>query len=72
MPLIRRSELMPVRFLHLNVEVVGSHLQIGKREIPVGRGPEMGLFDLLRSDPERVRDLMAAQGKVIATAPALP
>jgi dehydrogenase/reductase SDR family member 7B len=44
----------------------------GKREIPVGRGGEMALLDLMRTDPDKLFDLMAAQGKAIATAKVLP
>ena len=47
-------------------------LDAGTREIPVGRGPEMGLLHLLRSDPERLFDAMAANGREIATAENLP
>jgi hypothetical protein len=31
-----RTELMPVCFLHLNIEMTGGLLQIGKRQIPLG------------------------------------
>jgi dehydrogenase/reductase SDR family protein 7B len=44
----------------------------GRREIPVGRGPEMAMLDLLRADPDKIFDMMAAQGKTIATAEKLP
>ena len=44
----------------------------GNREIPVGRGPEMAMLDLLRHDRDRLWDMMAAQGQAIATAAALP
>jgi short-subunit dehydrogenase len=44
----------------------------GKREIPVGRGPEMALLDSLRQNPDQLWDFMAAQGKIIATADVLP
>jgi len=44
----------------------------GRREIPVGRGPEMAMLDLLRADPDKIFDMMAAQGKAIATAAELP
>lgn len=47
-------------------------LAAGTREIPVGRGPEMMLLDVLRADPDKLFDLMAAQGEAIATADALP
>jgi len=43
-------------------------LRAGKREIPVGRGPEMALLDMVRSDPEQVFDMMAAMGKAAAQA----
>jgi short-subunit dehydrogenase len=38
----------------------------GQREIPVGRGPEMALLDLKRSDPDQVFDMMAAMGAQMA------
>ncbi|MGL4541226.1 MAG: SDR family NAD(P)-dependent oxidoreductase [Polymorphobacter sp.] len=44
----------------------------GRREIPVGRGPEMAMLDLLRANPDQIFDLMAAQGKAIANAATLP
>lgn len=44
----------------------------GQREIPVGRGAEMAMLDLLRHDRDRLWDMMAAQGKAIATAATLP
>ena len=53
-------------------EQIITGMKAGRREIPVGRGPEMAMVDLLRTDPERVFDMMAATGKAIATAPALP
>jgi len=31
-----RSKLMPVSFLHLNFEMAGRFLKIGKRQIPFG------------------------------------
>jgi short-subunit dehydrogenase len=37
-----------------------------KREIPVGRGPEMAVLDLLRSNPDQVFDLMAGMGAQMA------
>ena len=53
-------------------EQIVAGMQAGHREIPVGRGPEMALLDVMRRDPDAVFDLMAAQGKAIATAAALP
>lgn len=41
-------------------------LRAGRREIPVGRGPEMAVLDLLKADPEMVFDLMAGMGAQIA------
>ncbi len=42
-------------------------LAAGKREIAVGRGPEMALLDLNRSNPDQVFDMMASLGEAIAT-----
>ncbi len=53
-------------------EQILAGLLAGQREIPVGGGPEMSLLDLLHRDHDKVRDLMATQGKAIATAPELP
>ncbi len=53
-------------------EQIFAGIDAGTREIPVGRGPEMGLLHLLRSDPERLFDAMAANGREIATAASLP
>lgn len=41
-------------------------LRAGKREIPVGGGPEMAVLELMRRDPEAVYDLMAQMGKPAA------
>ncbi|MFZ4688744.1 MAG: SDR family NAD(P)-dependent oxidoreductase [Polymorphobacter sp.] len=38
----------------------------GQREIPVGRGPEMALLDLKRSNPDQVFDMMAGMGAQMA------
>ena len=37
----------------------------GKREIPVGEGPEMMLLDLKRQDPEQLFDVMASMGRTL-------
>jgi dehydrogenase/reductase SDR family member 7B len=44
----------------------------GRREFPIGRGPEMMMLDVLRSNPDQIFDMMAAQGAAIATAAQLP
>jgi len=38
----------------------------GKREIAVGRGPEMAALELVRSNPEQLFDMMAGLGQAIA------
>lgn len=38
----------------------------GRREIPVGDGPEMGLVGLRGSDPDRLFDLMAGSAPQVA------
>ena len=40
-----RSKLMPVGFLHLNIEMTGSLLKIGKRQIPFGIGDVTDLIE---------------------------
>ncbi len=38
----------------------------GQREIPVGRGPEMAILDMLKASPDQVFDLMAGMGAQMA------
>lgn len=41
-------------------------LAAGKREIAVGRGPEMAALDLVRSNPDQLAEMMAGLGAAIA------
>jgi short-subunit dehydrogenase len=43
-------------------------LEAGRREIPVGEGAEMGALQLRAADPDRLFDMLAAQGKQLAEA----
>ncbi|MBC7520833.1 MAG: SDR family NAD(P)-dependent oxidoreductase [Sandarakinorhabdus sp.] len=49
-----------------SAEQIITGFKAGQREIPVGRGPEMALLDLKRSDPDQVFDMMAAMGAQMA------
>jgi short-subunit dehydrogenase len=49
-------------------ETIVAGMKAGQREIPVGRGPEMALLDLKRSNPDQVFDMMAGMGAQMAKA----
>lgn len=47
-------------------EQIVAGFEAGLREIPVGRGPEMAVLELVRSNPDQVFDLMAGMGAQMA------
>lgn len=47
-------------------DIILAGLAEGRHEIPVGRGPEMGLLDLVRSNPDQVIAMMAGLGEQMA------
>jgi short-subunit dehydrogenase len=51
-----------------SAEMIIAGMKAGQREIPVGRGPEMALLDLKRSNPDQVFDMMAGMGAQMAKA----
>ncbi len=48
--------------------IIIAGFEAGLREIPVGRGPEMALLDMKRSNPDQVFDMMAGMGAQMAAA----
>jgi short-subunit dehydrogenase len=47
-------------------DIIIAGFKAGQREIAVGRGPEMALLELKRSNPEQVFDMMAGMGAQMA------
>jgi short-subunit dehydrogenase len=49
-----------------SAQMIIAGFKAGMREIPVGRGPEMALLELKRSNPDQVFDMMAGMGAQMA------